>query len=241
MTYVYRYQPAEVQAQLARDTKGTIWMPRDIIISAARGRAWLIQDENGRTYFPMAFQQDVSESLDAIGQFPGMMLYRGTDLWVPIPGGTPGQTLIYVSDDDPPEWSSSPLQKYQCLHLIAGTGSVKTIVVNSTSYVFKPDLTYTWSYEDLPFDQFRILVSGSCNQAAQTCTVQLAPVTDINAPLRTGGNDLVIGSTGTLYDSGWLDVDNPPADFVELTLAIKGSNSTVDLTPTFIDVHMRKN
>src|SRR3989304_2776084 len=82
VTYLYRYQPAVVQSQLQAATKGTIWMPRDIFISAVRARAWSLTDENRRTYHPMAFRIDVSESLDAIAQIPGELLFRGPELWL---------------------------------------------------------------------------------------------------------------------------------------------------------------
>jgi len=104
-TFLYRYQPAIVQAQLMEATKGTVWMPRDVFISAARGRAWLLQDNQGRVYYPMAFREEVSESLDAITQFAGSMLFRGPLLWQPIEPGSPGDILIYVDDDNSPLWS----------------------------------------------------------------------------------------------------------------------------------------
>lgn len=104
-TYVYRYQPAKFQAQLQEATKGTVWLPRDIFISALRGRAWALQTEEG-TYYPMAAVEDVSDLLNIIAQFPGMMLYRGTDLWVPIQPGEADKVLTFHALDIPPTWET---------------------------------------------------------------------------------------------------------------------------------------
>lgn len=106
-SYVYKFQPAKFQSQLQAATKGTVWMPRDIFISALRGRAWALKTE-GRTYYPMAAINDVSDLLNVIAQFPGMMLYRGANLWVPIEPGENGKILTYHDEETPPTWETLP-------------------------------------------------------------------------------------------------------------------------------------
>ena len=106
ITLLYRWQPATVQAQLQEATRDTPWMPRDPFISAARGRAWSITFDDGRTYYPMPTQAAVSESLDAIGQLEGQLLARSANLWVPIaPGSTPGDVLTWQAADEVPAWA----------------------------------------------------------------------------------------------------------------------------------------
>ena len=97
VTYLYRYQPAKVQALFQRATANTPWMPRDPFISGVRGRAWSITDEDGRTWYPMPARQAVSQSLDAITQLAGKMLIRGATGWEatdPPSGGAPLEAWI---------------------------------------------------------------------------------------------------------------------------------------------------
>jgi hypothetical protein len=81
-------------------------MPRDVFISAVRGRAFMWSDEEGHRYYPMPYKASVSYSLDALTQVPGSMLFRDSGLWVPVPGGTAGEFLTYVDDDTPPAWTT---------------------------------------------------------------------------------------------------------------------------------------
>lgn len=107
VTYLWRYQPAKFQAQLIEATRGTPWMPRDPFISAARGRAWSFTLQDGRTYYPMPVVQAVSQSLDAIAQLAGSMLYRTANRWEPIPPpGGAGKVLISTGDNTVPTWQT---------------------------------------------------------------------------------------------------------------------------------------
>jgi hypothetical protein len=106
VTWLYRYQPAKFQAQLQNATKGTPWMARDPFISGARGRAWSFTDQTGRTYYPLPARQAVSQSLDAIAQIAGSMLFRAANGWVAIePPENVGDVLTVTDPLAPPEWS----------------------------------------------------------------------------------------------------------------------------------------
>lgn len=105
VTFLYRYQPAKFQAQFQQATKGTPWMARDPFISGFRGRAWSFTDQNGRTYYPVVARQAVSQSLDAIGQLEGNMLYRGPNGWEAVdPPANVGDVLTVVDLADLPQW-----------------------------------------------------------------------------------------------------------------------------------------
>jgi len=239
VTYLYRYQPGPVQFQLQEATKGTVWMPRDVFISAARGRAFLLQDENGRTWYPRAMVQDVSNSLDSIGQTPGDMLWRGPDLWVPVPGGSAGQYLTYVDDSNPPEWTSSAASKYLTYPVHLQNQGLVTFGVNSTSYV---SINTTLSYFDfsafLP-TEYRFTFFGRSNQAGQTVTIQLARQSQPTIPYSASGDDLVVTNTATDWDTGWIAIPNAPNVLRKIVMAGKGSNSTVDIEITEAQMHFR--
>lgn len=230
VTYLYRYQPASVQAQLMRDTKGTVWMPRDIFIAAVRGRAWLIQDELGRKYYPLAMVQEVSESLDAIAQLPGYMMYRGADLWLPLPAGTDGQVLTF-GPDDAPLWQDAPSGgiNYMTVPIISGVPSLGNIPVNSTSYVTTRQLDFPWDWDTWTPEEVRIWIFGNSTASGQTVTLQVADRDSPGTPI-TAGDDLVVPFSATYHDSGWLPITAPPTGFQVMSLCMKGSNATVDIT-----------
>jgi hypothetical protein len=238
-TYLYRYQPASVQWELQQATKSTVYMPRDLFISAARGRAFLLQDELGRKYYPMAFRQDVSDSLDSIGQLPGMMLARGTDLWVPIQPGSPGQLLRYVDDDNPPEWSSSGLGALMVIPIVIGLGSDLLFNVNSTSYVINKRRSFAIDLDEFPFTHYRVMVRAFVNAVGQTVNVSLRNVTAPTTPLGATADDTTVGLSATDEDSGWIARTEVATGLQQYGIAWKGSNSTVDITVSNISVELK--
>lgn len=194
VTFLYRYQPAKTQASLARATAGTPWMPRDIFISAARGRAWAFT-AGGRTYYPMPYRVDVSRSLDALAQLEGQMLYRSSGLWAPIdPGSTPGQALTWVGPNDPPSWQTpSPNNFSGCIARKSATQSCNN---NTTTFV-------TFDTEDVDTDGYHSNVSNTTRFTVPTtanyyiaCTVEF----DANA---TGQREIFVRVNG---GTDWLRV-----------------------------------
>lgn len=239
VTYLYRYQPASVQAQLMRDTKGTVWMPRDIFIAAVRGRAWLIQDEFGRKYYPLAMVNEVSESLDAIAQLPGQMMYRGPTLWLPLGPGNPGDVLTFGASDAP-EWApASGGAGYQVLRLVGGQASVANWPINATTYQRQLPWDFTFDCDEFSFNDFRILVYGNSTQSGQTATLQLATQAAVATPLSAAGDDLVVPFSTAWHDSGWVAMASPLTGFQFLTIGTKGSNATVDISAQRLELHLR--
>lgn len=240
ITYVYRYQPAEVQFQLQRATQGTVWMPRDIFISSARGRAFALTDQYGRKYFPMPYVVDVSESLDTVGQFEGMMMFRGTDLWSPIPIGPSGHVL--TSLDGYPQWqppASGGGTGYLRIPLFANVPGGRIDAVNSTSYITREWWQFYVDCDELPFTHFRFAGYFGANQFGQSVTGQLTLAATPSTPLSTAGDDWSVLSAQAPVDTGWIAVDSVLTGWQRLGLAVKGSNGTVDLGMQYMEIHLK--
>lgn len=94
-------------AQLTRAitlTENSGLYPRDIILKAMRGRyAWWI-DDAGWKWFPMAAIQNVSDTLDVLGQTVGDILYRAADRWRGLTAGAAGEVLTAQGPGQPPAW-----------------------------------------------------------------------------------------------------------------------------------------
>ncbi len=93
-----------VVAELA--TRGTPWLPRDLITSAMAGRLFAITVPGDRTYYPMAARQDVSASLDILGENKGDVLVRQNELWTALAPGLPGQVLGARGAGQSPVWTT---------------------------------------------------------------------------------------------------------------------------------------
>lgn len=108
---------------LAREvTAGTPLMPRDILLAAMAGRLWSWRSDDGGVWYSMAAQQDVSQSLDALGQVEGDLLVRFADQWsvinpafgslilrdtegyAELPPGQVGQVLTSQGENLLPAW-----------------------------------------------------------------------------------------------------------------------------------------
>lgn len=99
-----KYQAPGTQQILMEATKGTALMPRDLAVAAMYGRLFMIQRPDGRKIYSMANMQDVSFSLDSIGQLRGQMLYRSDTYWTYIPPGEPNEVLTWDPTTDLPAW-----------------------------------------------------------------------------------------------------------------------------------------
>jgi len=238
-TYLYRYYPAQLKADLEQQTAGTPWMPRDVAISAMRARAWYFKGPDGRTYYPMAARDDISNSLDIIAQLPGQMLFRASGLWVPILSGTPGDQLTYVSDDDPPVWQAPANNPFRNVCILRGGIAATTFNVNSTTYVETPYRRFTLDLDVFTPAFFQIIIIGNSNAAAQTVTAQLARPATPATPISPNGNDLVVTNTNGYFASGWLAWSHTGTGLQDFTLALKGSNATVDLSAQEIEILLK--
>jgi len=238
-TYTYRYAPAKFKFELEQATKGTPWMPRDIWIAATRATAFLLQDEYGRTYYPMSAKTDISESLDVIAQLPGEMLWRSSGLWVPIPSGAPGQLLVYTDDDTPPTWTPPTSIQTASYLMLSSPAAKLTINVNSTAYIFTPRLQAMIDTERLAFDEYLITADANSNAAGQTIAMRLCHAPDPTVPIGDGSDDVVLTNTAGRFSSGWRPRTATLPDLPIVGVALKGSNSTVDLDAWNIQLLVR--
>jgi len=101
-----KYADPMSQVRAIEMTKGTGLYPRDVLLSAMRGRLYWWADETGWRWFPMAATQDVSNSLDTLSQVVGGVLVRALDRWrAPVPGA-PNDVLTYQGAAAPPIWKA---------------------------------------------------------------------------------------------------------------------------------------
>lgn len=99
-----KYIPAEQVSPIMDVIQGTHLLPRDLFIKGMYGRLFSISLDDGRTLIPVAFMQEVSESLDAINNQPGSILARSDTLWVAVPSGLKGQILTSQGPALLPVW-----------------------------------------------------------------------------------------------------------------------------------------
>lgn len=237
-TWLYRYQPSAVQASLLEATRGTPWMPRDIFISCMRGRAFVLRDENGWSYYPMALVNDVSESIDALAQVPGSMLFRDSGLWVPVPGGSAGEVLTYVDDDTPPVWAAGSSGSGQHLPLWSGSGSGLSFVINNTAYTQKNTFTFATSLDENPWTHFRMHARGQSNQAGVNVYAQLAPDGSPTTSIAASSDILTISSTYGWHSSAWTARTDGASGLQYYAYVWRGANSTVDVVLDNISVEL---
>ena len=99
-----KYFDGMQQARAIEMTKDSGLYPRDVMLSAMRGRLYWWADETGWKWFPMAAIQDVSDSLDVLAQSIGSVLIRAVDRWRAPDPGSPGDVLTYQGSEAGPEW-----------------------------------------------------------------------------------------------------------------------------------------
>jgi hypothetical protein len=111
-----------------------------------------------------------------------------------------------------------------------GTQAPVTERVHSTTYIQQENLVGFADFSFTPYTHFRIYVNTNATAIGQTVTLQLTPYNLPNTPLSALGDDLLIANGGGLFDSGWVPFATPQTIGQYLTTALKGSNTTVDLS-----------
>lgn len=76
---------AKTYAEIEEATRGTPLLPRDIMTMMARGRLFAFERPDGKVIFHVAQRDDISNSLDAIGQEVGFVLQRLPEGWRQVP------------------------------------------------------------------------------------------------------------------------------------------------------------
>ena len=134
-----KYWPAICQWQYAQAVSGTPLLPRDLMTMNMAGRMNTIAFNNGKVIWPVVARQDVSASLDILGNQQGYMLIRGASFWEaqPVPLG-------------PHPWYWQPPLVSQ-MTVVSPTGNVPTMADDSDVGL----LCYSGPYSG--FDEFRAL------------------------------------------------------------------------------------
>lgn len=102
--YLAKYASSYDITRAKELTEGTKLYPRDIILSAMRGRLFWWVDEDGNKWLPYMAKIDISESLDVLAKTVGDVMVRGLSLWGAPPPGDEGDRLTY-HPDAPPTWA----------------------------------------------------------------------------------------------------------------------------------------
>jgi hypothetical protein len=134
--------------------------------------------------------------------------------------------------------SGATANRYTHIRLYTAAAAT-TFNVNSTTYLRVIPLSFATDLLYFPWTQYQIAISGASNQAGQTVTVELHSVGGGDPRANSTGNDLVVSNAGNLYRSPWISRTDARTGPQEYTLFIKGSNTTVDLSATFIDILLK--
>lgn len=97
MQWATKYMDSRLMMQAMMAVQGTPLLPRDVLTMLHAGRLLAFNLEDGRRIFPVQAVQDVSQSLDVLGQEPGMILRRGSQYWEGVQQPTPGGWEIHQS------------------------------------------------------------------------------------------------------------------------------------------------
>lgn len=138
--WAVKMMPADMQSEVRDAVKDTPLLPRDLLTSMLYGRLLAVDLFEGGTLFPIQAAMSVSDSLDAIAQTPGSMLFRTNTIWSQVPPGGLGQVLTYQSTDVPPAWmAASGSGGWTCRNLIGDKipfGPALTIAAPISSLTF---------------------------------------------------------------------------------------------------------
>lgn len=91
-------------------------------------------------------------------------------------------------------------------------------------------------WDIFPATHFLITSFGQSSEAAQTITMQLTPAASPTNPVSASGDDHVIANSTAARSSGWIAVSDAMSGLTLMTLAAKGSNSSVDFQGRWIDI-----
>lgn len=104
MRLIKRLEPG-IQEMSYRVSKGTPFLPRDIVLMMITGRLARLIAPDGTKIYPVVFMETVSDALDTFSQEIGCIIVRGKDFWQALePPAAPG--LLGIADADGlPAWT----------------------------------------------------------------------------------------------------------------------------------------
>lgn len=101
-----KYAPSDDQWMAIEVAKDGPWYPRDLLMSAMRGRLFPVLIVDGQEYKAVAVREDISSDLDFVGgTVEGTILVRGPTLWQALVPGTAGEQLTSNGPATLPSWS----------------------------------------------------------------------------------------------------------------------------------------
>lgn len=138
-----RYMDPEQIHVAKKLTQGFPIFWRDYLMQNLAGRFGVLQLEDGRQIHSLSEQQDVSDSLDAIGQATGDILYRSSAGWRVLAPGADGRALTTHGPGVVPDWQPS-----------GGAWALQEAVdfVDATEYDWLnllPNFEYEWVIQDI--------------------------------------------------------------------------------------------
>lgn len=102
-----KYAPSDDQWMVIEVAKGGPWYPRDLLMSAMRGRLFEVLIIDGQEYRAVAVVEDVSSDLDFVaGTVEGTLLVRGASLWQALVPTTAGHVLTSNGADTLPSYQA---------------------------------------------------------------------------------------------------------------------------------------
>lgn len=125
-------------------TQGTQFYPRDILLSVISLRFLGTLTVDGEEVTSMAIIEDISTDLDMLlGETPGTIMYRGTDLWQALQPSTAGYILVTKGAGLAPEWTPPNLTGGLYWTRSKPSGSFVTGAVNTKGMMFVASNTFT--------------------------------------------------------------------------------------------------
>lgn len=108
------------------------------------------------------------------------------------------------------------------------SGVAVTYDVNNTSYADSSSLSFYTDFDVVDWTHFYIYCLGNSSASGQTITAQACH--SGTSALSAGGNDLLIDNTFGFEVTGWIAIAASLTGVQRLSVLLKGSNSTVDLS-----------
>ena len=102
-----KYADGQSQWMAIEVSRGSPWYPRDLLISAMKGRLFETLTIDGVEFRSVAIRDDVSSDLDFLaGKVTGTIIVRGADLWSALIPGTKDHVLTSTGPGLLPEYAA---------------------------------------------------------------------------------------------------------------------------------------
>lgn len=151
-------------------------------------------------------------------------------------GTSYGKNITIAGAPLPPKATGEPAMNFTLFR--ATPDSLQTMNINQMTYLQPGPWRFHVPLDVFPCNKYRLFIIGRSNAAGQSVDCQLQYTDAPKTPLGDGSVDLNIPNNWIAYDSGTKNLINNPGGFAEMNLGVKGSNGTVDLSVTAIEVNL---